>query len=73
MKKTFLLLLLSSLLISCKSKINSKLQPNVILFLTDDQGWGDLSFNGNKDLLTPNIDKIALSGVKFDLFYVSTV
>ena len=73
MKKTFLLLLLSSLLISCKSKINSKLQPNVILFLTDDQGWGDLSFNGNKDLLTPNIDKIALSGVKFDLFYVSPV
>ena len=73
MKKTFILILLSSLLISCKSKTDSKLQPNVILFLTDDQGWGDLSFNGNKDLLTPNIDKIALSGVKFDRFYVSPV
>jgi len=72
-KKTFILILLSSLLISCKSKTDSKLQPNVILFLTDDQGWGDLSYNGNKDLLTPNIDKIALSGVKFDRFFVSPV
>ena len=73
MKKTFILIILSSLLISCKSKIDSKSYPNVILFLTDDQGWGDLSFNGNKDLNTPNIDKIALSGVKFDRFYVSPV
>ena len=73
MKKTFILIILSSLLISCKSKIDSKSYPNVILFLTDDQGWGDLSFNGNKDLNTPNIDEIASSGVKFDRFYVSPV
>jgi arylsulfatase A-like enzyme len=71
--KTFIFIFLSSLLISCKSKIDSKLHPNVIIFLTDDQGWGDVSFNGNKDLHTPNIDKIALSGVKFDRFYVSPV
>ena len=73
MNKTFIFIFLSSLLISCKSKIDSKLHPNVIIFLTDDQGWGDVSFNGNKDLHTPNIDKIALSGVKFDRFYVSPV
>jgi arylsulfatase A-like enzyme len=47
--------------------------PNIILILTDDQGWGDLSLNGNEDLHTPNIDKIALTGVRFDRFFVSPV
>ncbi|MDC3276154.1 arylsulfatase [Flavobacteriaceae bacterium] len=73
MNKTFLLLLISLLFISCKSNTDSKGPPNIILILTDDQGWGDLGFNGNKDLQTPNIDKIAESGVKFDRFFVSPV
>ena len=47
--------------------------PNIILFLTDDQGWGDLSINGNKDMYTPNIDQMALDGVRFDRFFVSPV
>ena len=48
-------------------------QPNVIVILTDDQGWGDLSFNGNTNLRTPNIDRIAQTGVRFDRFYVCPV
>ena len=48
-------------------------QPNIILILTDDQGWGDLSINGNKDIYTPNIDKMTLNGVSFDRFFVSPV
>ncbi len=48
-------------------------KPNVIVFLTDDQGWGDLSMNGNRDLATPNIDSIAAAGASFDNFYVSPV
>lgn len=47
--------------------------PNVILILTDDQGWGDLSANGNLDLITPNIDQLGETGVRFDRFFVSPV
>jgi arylsulfatase A-like enzyme len=48
-------------------------QPNVVIFLADDQGWGDLSLHGNKDLSTPNIDSLARDGVRFDRFYVCAV
>ena len=37
-------------------------KPNVIIILTDDQGWGDLSMNGNINISTPNIDGIAAAG-----------
>ena len=47
--------------------------PNVVVFLTDDQGWGDLSLNGNTNLSTPNIDSLARDGVSFDHFYVCPV
>jgi len=48
-------------------------RPNVIVFLSDDQGWGDLSVNGNKNLTTPNIDSLARDGASFDRFYVCPV
>ena len=38
------------------SQATKKKKPNVILFMTDDQGWGDVGFNGNKEILTPNMD-----------------
>lgn len=47
--------------------------PNIVVILVDDQGWGDLSFNGNKMVSTPHIDLIAQEGVSFDNFYVSPV
>ncbi|GAA4454235.1 sulfatase-like hydrolase/transferase [Nibrella saemangeumensis] len=46
-------------------------QPNVILILTDDQGWGDLRSNGNSIVHTPVLDKLAKDGARFDRFYVS--
>ena len=51
----------------------SSAPPNVVVFLSDDQGWGDLSLNGNKDLSTPNIDSLARDGARFDRFYVCPV
>jgi arylsulfatase A-like enzyme len=46
-------------------------QPNVIIILTDDQGYADVGFNGSKDIKTPNLDRIANNGVKFTNGYVS--
>ncbi|MCA9064520.1 MAG: sulfatase-like hydrolase/transferase [Planctomycetaceae bacterium] len=47
--------------------------PNVVVFLSDDQGWGDLSLNGNTNLSTPNIDRMAAEGARFDRFFVCPV
>ena len=47
--------------------------PNVVILLADDQGWGDLSINGNHNLSTPRIDSIARDGAVFDRFYVCAV
>ncbi len=44
-------------------------QPNIILCMTDDQGWGDVGYNGHSLLRTPNLDKMANEGLVFDRFY----
>tara|TARA_R110002049_G_scaffold171426_1_gene337928 strand:+ start:7277 stop:8632 length:1356 start_codon:yes stop_codon:yes gene_type:complete len=46
-------------------------QPNVIVILVDDAGYIDFGFMGSEDLPTPNIDKLATSGVKFTDAHVS--
>ncbi|MEM6978919.1 MAG: arylsulfatase [Planctomycetota bacterium] len=48
-------------------------RPNVIVILTDDQGWGDLSLHGNPNLQTPNIDAMARQGAQLENFYVCPV
>lgn len=47
--------------------------PNIVVFLTDDQGWGDLTLNGNTNLSTPNIDRLAAEGAQFERFFVCPV
>jgi arylsulfatase A-like enzyme len=47
--------------------------PNVVLIITDDQGYGDLGFTGNPNIKTPAIDKFARESVRFNNFYVSPV
>jgi arylsulfatase A-like enzyme len=58
---------------SIASLCSAETKPNVLIFLTDDQGWGDLSANGNTNLTTPNIDSLARNGATFENFYVCAV
>ena len=51
------------------SNTTSKAPPNVILILTDDQGYGDLGCYGSKNIRTPRIDRMATEGVRFTDFY----
>ena len=46
-------------------------RPNIILCMTDDQGWGDVSYNGLKHIQTPNLDAMAAASLRFDRFYAA--
>ena len=43
--------------------------PNIILCMTDDQGWGDTGYNGHPHLKTPSLDRMSREGVTFTRFY----
>lgn len=47
--------------------------PNVIIIITDDQGYGDLGVTGNPHVKTPVINKLARESIRFNQFYVSPV
>ena len=47
-------------------------RPNVILLMTDDQGWGDLGMRGHPRLRTPHLDAMAEGGVSFERFYAAS-
>lgn len=66
------LLLLAALFIALPSH-GATDPPNIVIFLSDDQGWGDLSSNGNTNLKTPQIDSLARDGASFENFYVCAV
>tara|TARA_B100001146_G_scaffold78650_2_gene69797 strand:+ start:35040 stop:36449 length:1410 start_codon:yes stop_codon:yes gene_type:complete len=55
--------------ISCST--NEEKLPNVIVIISDDQGYADVGFHGSKEIFTPNIDRIANNGVIFSEGYVS--
>lgn len=52
---------------------NAGRRPNIVLVMTDDQGWGDLSAGGNTILSTPHIDRVAEEGMRFENFHVCPV
>lgn len=45
--------------------------PNVVLVMADDQGWGDMAYNGHPHLKTPHFDALAREGIRFDRFYAA--
>ena len=46
-------------------------RPNIVLVMADDQGWGDMGYNGHPVLQTPNFDRFAEEGIRFDRFYAA--
>lgn len=66
---SFVSLLLGGL--SAKIHASEDAKPNVIIILTDDQGYADVGFNGSPDLKTPHIDRLAYDGVRFPSGYVT--
>ena len=50
--------------------VEASRKPNIVVFLTDDQGYGDLGCFGSESLETPNIDRLCKQGMKFTDFYV---
>ena len=64
---TYFFLLLG--MISCST--NEEQPPNVIVIISDDQGYADVGFHGSEEIFTPNIDRIANNGVIFSEGYVS--
>ena len=72
-----LIFFLSITLLSCQPTKESTQKPinrpNIVIIVADDQGWGDLGFNGNPIVNTPHLDQLAATGLVFDRFYVSAV
>ena len=66
-------LLTSLLFIFSVGYANAADRPNIVVILSDDQGWGDLSIHGNTNLSTPNIDSLGRDGALFERFYVCAV
>ena len=68
----FIIILLS--FFSCKAQevvVHSNEPPNVIIILTDDQGYGDYSCHGNPILKTPNLDRLHAESVRLTDFHVA--
>ena len=68
---TDLLLLLAFTYIGNTNTYAADRQPNVVLLLADDLGYGELGCQGNQEIPTPRIDSIAAGGVRFTNGYVT--
>ena len=65
----FNFLLVALLFYSCNTAVKSDQSPNIIIILTDDQGYQDLGSYGSPDIETPHLDQMAQQGVRLTNFY----
>ena len=63
---TVVVLLMSSLAMAAETR-----RPNVLLIVSDDQGYADAGFQGSQEIPTPHLDRLAKSGVRFTSGYVT--
>ena len=66
----FIASVLNNIALGASTELSAR-RPNVILILTDDQGYGDLGCHGNPIIKTPNIDRLHGESVRFTDFHVS--
>ncbi len=60
-------------MLECACGAASTRHPNVVLIMTDDQGWGDVRSHGNEKIDTPVLDRLASESARFDRFFVCPV
>jgi arylsulfatase A-like enzyme len=58
-------------LLAGRPALASARRPNIVIILTDDMGYADVSFQGATDIPTPHLDRLARTGVRFTSGYVS--
>lgn len=68
--RTLVFLLTAALLFSSPAFPADAVRPNVVLLITDDQGYGDLGFHGNPIVATPNLNRLAAESVRLTNFHV---
>ena len=66
--RIFICIFLGLVINSCSKKENLN-KPNIILIMTDDQGWGQTGYYNHPVLKTPNLDEMARNSIRFDRFY----
>lgn len=69
-KKLLTALSLSALALNANAQVAGE-QPNLVTILIDDMGWHDTGFSGNKKVNTPNLDRLAKSGIIFTQAYAA--
>src|SRR5512144_2102969 len=62
-------LIVLSLAVVAQAAEQSAAQPNIVIILADDLGWGDLGCYGHPSIRTPNLDRMAAEGMRFTDFY----
>ncbi|MDZ4850659.1 MAG: sulfatase-like hydrolase/transferase [Pirellulaceae bacterium] len=54
------------------NSVNADRQPNILLMMADDQGWGETGYNGHPNLKTPVLDEMSQKGLRLDRFYAAS-
>lgn len=62
----------SFLFTAASASANAHVKPNILLITADNLGYGDLGCYGNREIRSPNLDKLAKQGVRFTNFYTGS-
>ncbi|MBK3517520.1 arylsulfatase [Carboxylicivirga marina] len=72
-KNVIYLFILILFTVTIATSAKEKQKPNVIIVLTDDQGYGEIAAHGNPHILTPHMDQLYHDGIRLDNFHVNSV